>query len=365
MAQIAVLHNTLDLRGGADAVCLHVCAALQHEHQVTLFTLSRTSLPELNRLFDTNASVRVRSPPVTNVFNRGLDLVADRAGPQLPLRSVLLDRYAERHADEFDVVVSTANEFAPSRPSVQYVHYPQFNLARIGEGGRLNPLYSRLAGVDTLPDDATVVTNSEWTADVVERLYGRRPDVLYPPVDPIPDPYPWTEREDGFVTVGRLAPDKRTLDAIRIVEGVRARGHDVHVHVVGTASPTYRAYVERVERMAAARNWVRLERDVGRDRLEHLLRTHRYGLSAKPDEHFGMVVAEYVAAGMVAFAPDSGGQTDVLDGRDDRLFASVTDAVDTIDAGIRRGVSPQLSRDRFDRDRFHREIRRLVRDRLR
>lgn len=36
MAEIAVLHNTFDFRGGADAVCLHACAALAPDHDVTV-----------------------------------------------------------------------------------------------------------------------------------------------------------------------------------------------------------------------------------------------------------------------------------------------------------------------------------------
>ena len=364
MARVAVLHNTLDLRGGADAVCLHVCAALQDDHDVELFTLSRVGLPELNDLFGTAVEVPVRTPTGTGVLNRALDALAPRTGPLLPLRSVLLDRYFGRSAAGFDLAVSTANEFAPPIPSVQYVHYPQFNRRRIGEGGRLDPLWSRLAGVRSIPADAAVYANSEWTAGVVERIYGRRPDVLHPPVDPVPAPPPWEAREPGFVVLGRIAPDKRVLDAIRIVEGVRERGHDVRLHVVGSASPNYRAYLRGVERAAASRDWVRIERGASRDRVEEILRTNRYGLNAKPDEHFGTAVAEYVAAGMVAFAPNDGGQVEVLDGRADRLFDSVADAVETIDAALREDARPRLPRDRFGRERFHDAVREIVRAKL-
>ena len=365
MARVAVLHNTLDLRGGADAVCLHACEALAADHDVELFTLSRTSPADLNPLYGTDVDVPVRAPAGTRVLNRFLDAVAARTGPLLPLRSVLLDRYFQRSARRFDLAVSTANEFAPPLPSVQYVHYPQFNLAGVDDGGPLNPFFSRLAGVDRLPDDATMLANSSWTADVVERIYGRRPEVCHPPVDPIADPLPWEEREDGFVVLGRIAPDKRVLEAIRIVEGVRGRGHDVHLHVVGSASSNYRTYVGRVERAADRRDWIRIERDLPRTDVEAVLRSHRYGLNAKPDEHFGTAVAEYVAAGMVAFAPDSGGQVDVLGDDPDRLFGSIPDAVETVDAAIRRGARPTLARDRFDRERFHEALRRFARHRLR
>ncbi|MFC4358620.1 glycosyltransferase [Halobium salinum] len=380
MARVAVLHNTLDLRGGADAVCLHVCAALRADHEVTLYTLSRASPRALGRFFgvEVGADLRVRTPRGTTLLNRGLDAVADRVGPQLPARSVLLDRFFRREAGRYDLAVSTANEFALPLPSVQYVHYPQFRLRRIGEGGRFNPLWTRLAGVDRLAagngsnsgpgsesPPTTLLANSAWTAGVVERLYGRRPAVLHPPVDPISDPLPWGERELGVVTVGRLAPDKRPLTAVRIVEGVRERGHDLHLHVVGSASPTYREYTRRVRRAAAERDWVHLEEEASRDRLDDLLRRHRYGLAAKPDEHFGMAVAEYVAAGMVAFAPDSGGQVDVLDGRPERLFGSVSAAVDRVATAVERDDRPSLPRDRFDRERFHRAVRDRVVDTLR
>ncbi|MFC6989403.1 glycosyltransferase [Haloplanus sp. GCM10025708] len=277
---------------------------------MTLVTLSRASLDELNTLFGTDADVAVDRPFGGRSVSRLLDGLADRAGPQLAARSVLLDRAFRRRVDRFDVAVSTANEFALPLPSVQYVHFPQFNRrhAPSPDAGRVNGVWSRLAGVGdrTLPPDATLLSNSAWTAGVVEAIYGRRPAVLFPPVDPIPSARSWDEREDGVVFVGRLAPDKRPLRAIRIVDGVRDRGHDVHLHVVGSAPRAYRGYVRRLEAAAADRPHVHVERDASRARVERLLATHKYGLNAKPDEHFGMAVAEYVAAGMLAFAPNSG-----------------------------------------------------------
>ncbi|WP_251341937.1 glycosyltransferase [Haloplanus halophilus] len=364
MARVAVLHNTLDGRGGADAVCLHVCEALQSVHDVTLLTLSRSSLADLNRLFDTDARVPVYRPPGTALVCRAFDALPERWGPALAPRSVLLHRLFARHADRFDAAVSTANEFALPVPSVQYVHYPQFNrrAAPAGSAGRLNPLWSRLAGLGDrrLPADARLLANSAWTADAVEAVYGRRPAVTFPPVDPPPDPRPWTERESGIVVVGRLAPDKRPLRAIRIVDGVRERGHDLHLHLAGSSSSAYAEYARRVAAAAADRPYVHLDRDAPRERIDELLETHRYGLNCKPREHFGMAVAEYVAAGMVAFAPDAGGQREVLANRTDRLFDSTADAVATVAAAIEADARPTLPRDRYASDRFHAAIRRHV-----
>lgn len=354
MARIAVFHNTLDFQGGADAVCLATCEALLDDHDVTLFTLSETDPTTLAERFGADVDgLVVRTIPGGDAIASVLGAAAPWTGPQLALRSVVVHRAFERRAAPFDLTVSTANEISAPGPSVQYVHHPQFRLGRIGGGGRLNPLWSALAAPDGADlADATLLANSAWTADVVDRVYGRRPDVVHPPVDAIDGGRDWADRERGIVVVGRLAPDKRIHEAFAVLDRLRERGRDVHLHVVGSAPRAYRQYVDRLTRMAARRQHASLERDVSRDRLLALLRSHRYGLNLKPDEHFGMSVAEYVAAGMVAFAPDGGGQREILDGRADRLFDGIEGAVDRIDAAMVNGDRPSLRRDRFGRDRF-------------
>ena len=351
MARVAVVHNTLAFRGGADAVCLHVCEALDRDHDVTLFTLSGPPIADLNALFDTAADVTVRRPPGTALLGRSFEAITRVAGPQLPAQSALLTWYVRGKLDAYDAVVSTANEFSLPGPSVQYVHNPQFNA-----GGR-NRVWTALAGASDLPADAQLVANSQWTADEMHRRYGREPSVLYPPVDPIPGGRPWNARGRGIVTVGRLAPDKRHHDSIRVVDGVRAAGYEAHLHLVGSTAPQYADYYERLRRAVARRPYVTLHADVPRAELERLLTANRYGLNTRPDEAFGMAVAEYVAAGMIPFVPDAGGQREVVDRDPDRLFGSLDEAVTKIGAAIDRGDRPRLARDRFASDRFHDAIR--------
>ncbi|MFW6384995.1 MAG: glycosyltransferase family 4 protein [Halodesulfurarchaeum sp.] len=366
MAQVAVLHNTLDFHGGADAICLAVCEAIQPEHDVSLFTLSETSPEALSEQFDSQlGDVDVRMPPAGRPIARLLSGVAPWMGSQLALRSVLLHRFFLPRATNFDLAVSTANEFELPIPSVQYVHFPQFYRHRRSETdpGRSNRLWSRLAGPDRTDlesADCTVLANSSWTAEAIETIYGTSPDVVHPPVDPIPCNRRWNEREDGILVVGRLAPDKRILEAIEIVDRIRTRGHDVHLHVVGTASKAYRHYTNRIARKANARPYVTIERNVSRDRLEHLLCSHKYGLNCKEREPFGMAVAEYVASGMIGFAPVNGGQRDVLAGREDRLFDTIDDAVDVVVRAIVDDDTPSLPRGRFASDRFRASFRQYV-----
>jgi hypothetical protein len=129
MAEIAVLHNTLDFHGGADAVCLAVCDALQESHTVSLITCSVTSPSTLAKRFDIDLdtdALSVVTPPGGTLFARALAGAAPVIGSQLPFRSAVLRQFFLQIIDEYDVAVSTANEFSLPLPSVQYIHYPQF-----------------------------------------------------------------------------------------------------------------------------------------------------------------------------------------------------------------------------------------------
>jgi hypothetical protein len=305
MARVAVFHNTLDFHGGADAVCLHTRAALAADHDVTLCTASRTDPSTLADQFGLPFEVRVVQPPGAGVLATGFEAAGPFVGPQLAARTALLQTILGRRLGSFDGVVSTANELSLPVPSVQYVHFPQLHLHRTetADGGLPNRRWSRLAGpVEVTADRPRPVANSAWTADVAEECYGVRPAVCHPPVDPI-DGRPWADRESGILVLGRLAPDKRTLDAVTALDRLRARGDDLTGHVVGTTPPAYRGYVDRIERAAAERPYLTVETDVPRERLTDLLGRYRYGLNAKSQEHFWMAVAEYVAAGMRPFAP--------------------------------------------------------------
>jgi len=355
MAQVAVLHNTLDFQGGADAVCLATCEALLERHEVTVVTIGKTHPEVLAERFGAKVDGLItRRPPGNAVLARALSKSTGIIGPQMAARTLLVERYLRRFVDEFDLVVSTTNELALPIPSVQYVHFPQFHhqSRRGSDAEPLNTLWTTLGGPQTDDfHDAQLLANSAWTASVFEEMYDLRPDVVHPPVQQI-EGAPWAEREDGIVLLGRIAPDKNVLEAMTLIDALREKGFDLHLHIVGSTARAYDAYVERVEKASTKRAYVHFERNVPRDRIEELLGSHRYGVNLKRREHFGMSVAEYVSAGMIAFAPDSGGQREVLDYRSDRLFGDLDGAVETISEAIEIGARPSLPQDRFRPDRF-------------
>ncbi len=333
MADLAVVHPDLSMQGGAENVCMHTLEAIQSRHDVTLLTLTRPDLEALNRFFETSVDpLRIRlvgqAAPVLRHW------AGHRAGR---LQAALLGRAIRRKTLSVDAFVSTKNEFGFDTPSVQYVHSPQFAATDPGldSQGRVARAYertcARLAHVNPSSlASARLLANSEWTAGVLEDAYGIEAHTVYPPVAVERfSPRPWADREQGFLTVGRIGPSKRILRNVEVIDRLRDRGHDVHLHIVGPT--TDGAYGQRVERVASRRDFVSLEGPLGRNELVELIETHRYGLHGRPYEHFGMAVAEFAASGTIPFAPDSGGQVEILEGESRLLYESVPEAVEKID----------------------------------
>jgi glycosyltransferase involved in cell wall biosynthesis len=379
MADIGVVHDSLTAGGGAEAVGVHTLRALlDRGHDVTLYTQRDLDLGAVCRYYGVEPVADLEVRTVTPYARRGVQRLikavtgVTHAGDLPLLRRAVLNRAVQRRAADHDALVSTHGEFWDGDRSLQYIHFPYYSRrAMQTETNRFDELlyptyhracraFKRLAS-DGVADVATV-TNSEWTATVVEEVYGVRPTVIYPPVkiDAF-DPPGWEEMEAGFVTVGRPHPEKRQTELIEVVDGLRKRGHDVHLHVVGGGgSGDHR---DRLRELAASRGHVHREGRLKRAELIDLLERHRFGLHGRTNEPFGIAVAEMVAAGSIPFVPAAGGQTEVVARLDDVIFDSFDEAPAVISSVLSDDVRQrQLHRclrdgvEEFAADRFQAEM---------
>lgn len=374
MSTIAIFHDRLDLFGGGEAVATAAIEALQHEHDVTVFTRVVPDIAALNEFYGTEVDPAVvdfrtgRGRPSQRLLRRAgqtTDRVAD-IGLQ-SLRRAMFVRWVQRETRGADLVLSTAGEYPFEPPTVVYYHKHDLPAEGLVDGGRRRLSGLLTAGVDGPAPDGGMLANSEWTADRVERDHGRRPTVCYPPIDTsdLTGGRPWSERETGFVSVGRISPEKNVLRNVEIVRRLRERGHDVHQHIVGPMHDG--EYGDRVTAVARDHEFVHLEGRVDRDRLVALLGRHRYGLHGRDPEHFGIAVAEMVASGMLPFVPDSGGQREIVAEQAPLLYSSVDEAVDGIAAVLSSEPSQQQLRaalpdvaERFGQAQFQRTLREVV-----
>lgn len=345
MKRILVVAATLQPPGGGSAVGAWTLEALRDHYQLTVLTWKPADLGEVNRAFGTRLDAAdfqwaTAAPLVSGV----LDAVP------LPLSLLtlnLLMREARRllKRTSFDGVIGTMNELDVGVPAIQYVHYPWAVFPRPDVDHRWyhwSPslrLYrwcsARLSGYSSerVQSNVTLV-NSDWTGQRFEAWYGVPAKTVHPPVPGGFANVPWEEREDAFVCMSRISPEKEIEKVIEILAAVRARGHEVRLTIVGHED--HRRYAERVRRVAAPhRGWISFRHGLPRSELVKLLPRHRYGIHGMVDEHFGIAPAELQRAGCIVFVPDRGGCAAIV-ANDPRLtYGDIGQAVERIDRVLR------------------------------
>jgi len=384
MARIGVVHTDLSAMGGAESVCMHVLEALQTEHDITLITSSAPDYSELNEFFNTDVTrTSIEFPSVVGVdlsrFIRSLERLLG-TGQMVKLELAVLNRYAQRMQNDFDLILATRGAF-PSQSSnvIQYVHFPLFGSEGIdthnhtvSNSSHFNHVFDAavrvISGVSTGAsniDNSKYVVNSDWTGSVVSDAYHVSSESIFPPVSVDQYRIKSKERQDGFVTIGRIDKDKKLNRCIDIIDRLRRKNYMVELHIAGP--PYDEEYANELKDRVNGLDFVHMHGRVSSHELADLISSNKYGLHSKEFEHFGIVVAEMIAGGMIPFVHNSGGVKEIV-GHDNRLaYTDTAEAVENIssvlsDKVTQEEIKTQLPdpKERFGRQRFSREVRILV-----
>jgi len=377
MKKVLLVQPSLQPPGGGNGVAVWVIEALKREHTVSVLTWRPVHLVPINRHFGTSLSpadftVRMTYPALHHLLDHtpaSLDL----------LKTSLLLRTAKRMKDHYDLILTVNNEADLGRRGIQYVHFPWAFLPRPPVDLRwyhfsptMVDAYYRLCvwisgfSSDRMKQNLTLV-NSNWTGTKVKECYGIGSTTLYPPVPGVFSDVPWAEREDGFVCIGRISPEKELEKIIDILTVVRTQRWPVHLHIIGAHDNS--GYYERVrQRVHQNASWVFLNENLSREELAHLVTQHRYGIHGMAEEHFGMAVAEMVEAGCIVFVPRGGGQMEIVAGEERLLYKTPAEAIAKItrtlsDAGEQTALRSYLAtrKELFSTELFVRRIQEIVR----
>jgi len=377
MKRVLIIPHDLNHPGGGSSVAAWALQALVGHYEVSILGWEPADLEVTNRYFGTRLNQG-------DFRFRTVDPRLRRAVFALPvslahLKNQILYRKARQlnEVERFDVVFGAMNEIEVGVRALQYIHYPWASWPRPEADLRwyhVRPLVrayrkgaAMLCGHDPLRVAQNVsVANSDWTARVFERCYGVRPRTIYPPVPGgFPD-VPFERRARGFSCLGRVSPEKKLVEVIQILAGVRARGHDVGLQIIGHID--FPAYMRRVAAAAAPhRSWISFHHDLPREEMASLVAHNRYGIHGMTDEHFGIGPAELQRAGCITFVPNSGGPLEIVGGDERVLYRSIGDAIGKIDRMLRDpGLEAELAhgvelrRTQFTEQRFMDEIRAAV-----
>ena len=369
--RIAIAHDYLTQRGGAERVVLSLAKAFPGAEIHTLFYEPEQTYPEFREM-------RIR----TSGLNR---LGAFRRDPRIALP--LLAAASSRMEIDADVVIASSSGWAHAFPTTGrktvYCHSPARWLYLpddyLGEAGPLDPKRIALKALTpflTRWDQRTARTadlflaNSSVVRERIQRVYGIAAPTLFPPFspavaegeqEPIGELAGWAG-EDGtegghYLVVSRLQPYKHVDSVIEAF----AEMPDRRLLVIGRGPEK-----QRLRDMAPAN--VRLVEGLS-DAQMRWAYGHATALIAASHEDFGLTPLEAGAHGVPTIALRAGGYLDtVLEGVSGAFFDSPEPSMirRSIDHHS-RGVFPdphaiRARAEQFSEERFHAELRTLIDD---
>lgn len=354
-----------------------IMESLQFDHAVELITVGDPDIRALNECYGTNIIVgRVSVFPVSipAFLKERFDV----------LRGQLLARRFREISSRYDLTISAYNVLGLKSKGIQFIGDFSFDddLRRrfdqrsggwrgfLDRSALLRAPYlflGRLISKNALEgwEKNITIANSSWAAGILKEAYGITAKVIYPPVAGKFTELPWDRRENGFVCVGRLVPEKRIERILDILEEVRSTHPDIHLHIIGTSSDLrYQAFLKDLCRRKGG--WAIFEGGLFGDRKNRIIAGHKFGIHGRLNESFGIAPAEMAKAGCLVWVPNGGGQVEIVN--DPRLiYADHHDASTKIttvinDPGLQEDLRAHLRKqsEYFSPERFIQEVKGVV-----
>jgi len=265
-------------------------------------------------------------------FYKALSNALDRMGRFVRLSTLLQIRacldFEVGLTREYDLVIdTTADTIIPVH--ALYIHYP-IKLDTDTSSGLVRRAYSYAVKVlaERLQRGAhprIILTNSSWTREKIYEAFGRGylVEVLHPAVrvEFFGQVFsaPFKEREKLVVTVSRISPEKK-LEAIVDVAKMLP---DYKFVIMGSAGGPHsklamKALRSRIESLKVDN--VEIRAKVSDEDIRNALGKARFYLHPPFAEHFGIAIAEAMAAGAIPIVyRDGGGWTDLVSPVDSML----------------------------------------------
>ena len=308
--------------GGAEAVAAWILQSLMTDYDLTLITFTKIDFEQIDRQYGTqlaHSKIRVLVP-FNNTF---IHRLLDRKYTLLTIKQHLLAWYFRRIKNSFDLAISAFNEMDLGNPGMQYIHFPLFGWGNetvrhvMGYPDSFaRRLYSRASALllgysDRRMRTNLTITNSNWTADVIKRIYEIEPAIIYPLVSLSTADILWQNKENGIVYPTRIVPEKNIVEAINVVRKIRENNFDVHLHILSpSADSNYKQHILDIQKGNSS--WLFISENLSRAELAKMMSGHRYGIHMKNNEPFGIALAEMVQAGCITFLPLIGGQSEIV-----------------------------------------------------
>lgn len=300
--QIGIIHGELTTLGGAEKVALSLIKGLKKSgHEVNLYFTDATSDKTIETIFgDLLNEVKVHK-------------VSQLKMPSFRIYNSLVNRILLTKAgNKDDIVIETSGALKPlwfsNRPYVAYcngiddVSSREMKKKYVGWLKLYWYPYSKLyAFAARRTSDATIVSNSQYTRELVKKIVGIDSQVIYPPVEINLFRFDRVNTRSKIVIFSRFAPEKNYELAVRVAE-ILSDQEFIFAGSIGDAH-----YYEKVNRSIVdegLQQRIKIIPDAPIDVLRRILGEAKVYLHCRYNEPFGITVVEAIAAGCIPVVPD-------------------------------------------------------------
>jgi glycosyltransferase involved in cell wall biosynthesis len=384
LGKVAVIHPHIWQGGGSEVSAIWMLEALKNLYHVCFISTEVPSLENLNEWCGTHLLaneiqiIKIQIPLLLKLFPKKLSA----------LRAYRLFRYCKRIAPDFDLMIYTYGLMDFGRKGIQYIQDFSFDDqlrsefdSSISKERKIfykpspwRKLYLSLGrklsriSVDSFRKNLTIA-NSRWCSKVLAQRMNLRARVVYPPVPGEYRTIPWEEKENGFVYLGRITPEKRVELIIEALKEVKKTYPFIHLHIAGRADNS--KYLKHIKRLCDENSdWAYFEGIKLGLAKDDLLREHKYGFFARENEPFGIAIVEMIKAGCIVWVPDSGGQVEIVN-HPALIYKNRNEAVLKISLVLHRADLQNLLRQHlaqqasgFSIEKFSSDVRKIVRQGL-
>ena len=225
-----------------------------------------------------------------------------------------------------------------------------------------------------LIDKSTVLTNSEFSRKAILSAFpSSQIQILYPPVDVDifrSQSLESIERKDIILVISRFDSAKQIKKALSLARILKKRNIGTHMLIVGSlihANTAYFHFLGNLIKEWDIDNYVILKPNASLDELFKIIRRAKIYFHPKSGEHFGISIAESMAACLAPIVPNIGGQTEFVPQK--FHFKSQNEAADLVSELFllscpeRRQISDSVTR--FSTSNYIKKFQKLLSEKLR
>jgi glycosyltransferase involved in cell wall biosynthesis len=360
-----VVHISLNARGGSERLAIATMQALlssQHEISFDLTTAENPSLSQLEKSYGPNSIYAIKRVRKLNrldltsstSFNGNYDLIINTHGDLLPYFPAQ-DVY--HHYSKKNYITYCHFPLVPYFVETKDKIYSEL-LKKLSSFPNLNTNQSLLQQLVksyyNMMNSSLVLTNSEYSRRVIQKLFGVDAAVVYPPVDveifrskvltPIRAKPLRDKRKDQILVISRFNPTKKIENALRVAKLLNQHRIGNRMKIVGNLTKEYLDYynyLKEVVKIYDLMDYVNFEVNVPFNKLISLMQESKVYFHTLPGEPFGISTVEAMSAGLVPIVPDFGGHIEFVP--DKYQFHTFGEAVQAISDGLEAPFSERIS----------------------